>query len=52
MTSTALLRRRTRAGAALVIAVGALLALGGLAASGTVTASGSVDHHGLPFSFD
>ena len=56
MTSTAAGRRGTRAGAALALAVGALLALGGLAATaGTVAAAGSTTgatQQHAPFGFD
>jgi hypothetical protein len=54
MTSTAALRW-TRAGAALAIAVGALLALAGVAAAGAVPAAASstgVHTDNVPFSFD
>jgi hypothetical protein len=55
MASTAAgLRRRTRAGTALAIAVAGLLALAGLAAAGAVTAASGSSAHGdhAPFSFD
>ena len=54
MTSTAALRW-TRAGAALAIAVGALLALAGVAPPGTVLAAASsagMHADDVPFSFD
>jgi hypothetical protein len=52
---TTALGRRTRAGAALACALGAIIALTGLAAAGTVTAASGArgqGDHALPFSFD
>jgi hypothetical protein len=58
MTSSAVLRRRSRAGATLALAVGALLALAGLAVgtgatpgTGATTVPGAHGEH-APFSFD
>jgi|tagenome__1003787_1003787.scaffolds.fasta_scaffold20876044_2 hypothetical protein len=54
MASTAALRRRSRGGAAVAIAVGALLALAPLASAGPTHAAGSTGALAgqAPFSFD
>jgi hypothetical protein len=54
MTSTGALRRRTRAGAVLALAVAALLALAGIAAAGADRAPVGMSAHAdqAPFSFD